>query len=351
MGAICFDKPAGKKNAGEIFQRHIDILQMIPTKPRFITAAEVQRRLAGLHVPAPSLRTVQRNLVELTNLYPITCDTSNKTLGWHWMENAKPQVIGVSMDMALTLKFVTTYIAELLPQPVRESVQRMSDAANKALSTGCARQLATWPEKVRVFHKGPRRTSPAIPSNIQEAFYRALLAGQQLRIAYLAAGATAPKESIVSPLGLVSKDGFLYLVVGKSEEKSPFVLAAHRIREAEVLAIAGILPHDWKGLDQYIEDGNFEYPPGPRSANERVTLRVTNRTAQNLKEMPFAGAQQVADDGEGFCRISATMTLSEELVRWLLQFGASVEVIEPASLRARMKAASDDLARLYVAAP
>jgi predicted DNA-binding transcriptional regulator YafY len=337
------DKPIRKKHVGEILQRLTDILRMIPASPNSITALEIQQRL----VVTPSLRTVQRNLIELSRIYPIDCDESSKSLGWRWMENPTPQVIGVSMDMALTMKFVTAYIADLLPQTVRANLQRMSDAASKALSTDGASQLAAWPEKVRIIHKGPPRTSPSIPLVIQEAVYRALLTGQQLSISYLSAGNKEPKNSVVSPLGLVSKEGFLYLVVGKSEDKPPFVLAAHRIREVTVLTTAGVRPLGWSGLDKFIEDGNFAYPPSPRSCNERVTLRVINRTAQNLKEMPFTGSQEVVADGDEYCRISATMTLSEELVRWLLQFGSTVEVIEPASLRAQMKAAAEDLAGLY----
>jgi predicted DNA-binding transcriptional regulator YafY len=345
MSAKTLNKPVRKKPVGDILQRFTDILAMIPTKPNSITAAEIQNRLTA----QPSLRTVQRNLLELSRRHPIICDMSNKSLGWQWMENPVPQVAGVSMDMALTMKFVTAYIADLLPQTVRKNIQRMSDAANKALSTAGASQLAAWPEKVRILHKGPARTPPVISSTIQEEFYRALLTGQQLRISYASAGNTEAKTSIVSPLGLVSKEGLLYLVVAKNEDKPVYVLAAHRIQEAEVLALVGIRPETWRGLDQYINDGNFAYPPGPRILNERVTLRVINRTAQNLKEMPFTGKQNVVDDGDGYCRISATMTLSEELVRWLLQFGSSVEVIEPASLRAQMKAAAEDLVGLYAA--
>ena len=336
-----------KNNATEILQRYTDILGMIPYLPKTISTAEIHKRLSRGSNP-PTLRTIQRNLADLTLLYPITSATlSDKTMQWHWMENCTPQVFGIGIDMALALKFVNEYISELLPRNVQSNIQALSDASVKALSLESAKQLAEWSKKVKILHKGPVRLPPVIAAPIQKEVYQALLTDKQLSVTYLAAGNTEPKKSIVNPLGLISKEGFLYVVVGKSSEEPPYLLALHRIQQAETLLSSCVVPLSWSGLAQFIAEGKMAFPPSLMIFNVWVTLRVAKRTAQNLKEMPFAGDQTVIDDGD-FCTITAKMTISEELVRWLLQFGSSVEVIEPALLRGQMKEVVDDLAKLYI---
>jgi predicted DNA-binding transcriptional regulator YafY len=142
---------------------------------------------------------------------------------------------------------------------------------------------------------------------------------------------------------MILKGGLIYIVVWREDKDKPFTLSMHRISKAEIEYLDAKMPPGWGGLDAHNEGGNFLFPPGSVEKNCLVTLRFDSISTQNLREMPLSADQIINEeatrgsDGNLHYLVRARVTVSEEFVRWLLQYGDHVEVIKPASLRKRMK--------------
>lgn len=79
--------------------------------------------------------------------------------------------------------------------------------------------------------------------------------------------------------------------------------------------------------------GGFEYPEGGRI---QLGALFQRGAARHLQETPLSVDQRIVDEDDGRVRLSATVNDISLLRWWLLGFGASVEVLEPAALREEM---------------
>src|SRR5690554_2533787 len=70
--------------------RYLMMLRHVPRQPHKVDAKTLQQRLSeqGINV---SVRTIQRNLVELSEVFPLTTDERSKPFGWSIAQGA-PQL-------------------------------------------------------------------------------------------------------------------------------------------------------------------------------------------------------------------------------------------------------------------
>ncbi|MBP8810148.1 MAG: WYL domain-containing transcriptional regulator [Kofleriaceae bacterium] len=76
-----------------------------------------------------------------------------------------------------------------------------------------------------------------------------------------------------------------------------------------------------------------------RDRVEHVVVRFQPVVAGEIRERTWHPSQRLVDDREGGVYLHLDIAAPEELERWLLGFGAAAQVIEPASLAERVRAA------------
>jgi predicted DNA-binding transcriptional regulator YafY len=151
----------------------------------------------------------------------------------------------------------------------------------------------------------------------------------------------------LNPLGLVSKDGMLYLVATEWNYKDPTHYALHRFVSAECSENVALVP-DGFDFNRYVgEQEAFGYP----ESSDPIALEVlvSQDIANHLSERPLSKDQKIALLSEDQCRVTATVSDTQELRWWLRGFGAQLEVLKPATLRKEFKADALDLAEQYSA--
>ncbi|MGH8616978.1 MAG: helix-turn-helix transcriptional regulator [Burkholderiales bacterium] len=326
-----------------VVRRQREMLQAIPRLPLKVTARQLADKLAakGFEV---SKRSVERDLVKLEGgEFGIVRDEGHPH-GWSFGRDAPTQLLGLSLNTALTLKLAYGYVRQLVPASLLGELKALVDAADKSLETTRNNRLARWPDKVRVLTSGPARTPPNVAQEVHLAVSEALLKSSQLKISYRSLASGKAAEYTVSPLGMVLKGGVIYVVAWREDKPAPITLSLHRILKAEIEHLAAKAPPGWTSLDAHIDSGQFLFPPGPVEKDCLVTLRFDSVYAQNIREMPLSAGQTIVEDtkraadGKPLCLVRARVTVSEEFVRWLLQYGDAVEVVKPGSLRERVRA-------------
>lgn len=318
------------------------MLRMIPRPPRRISVEEIRSRLStdGYEV---TVRTLQRDLNNLSNRFPLVNDTRSKPYGWYWAKNAVVfDVPGMDPETALTFKLAEMFLTPALPPAMRKQLDPHFKRATDILKP---LPLRRWTERVRIVPRGQPLMAPDIRPDVVQAVYEALLHNCRLRVKYRSRQAEdpAPREAEISPLGLVMRDAASYLVCGFWEYDDVRTLAMHRIESAKVMATAARKPPEFD-LDSYIRAGGFDIPVG---APIRLVARFTAGAAFHLQEGGLSEDQRIEPIDDDWVRVKAVIADTAQLRWWLLGFGDQVVVEKPAALRREMAKVTATMAGRY----
>ncbi len=314
----------------DTLMRQWQMLRLVPRHPGKISTAELKQRLADEGFDTTQ-RTIQRDLMTLSDIYPLTCDDRNRPFGWSWMAEADVMDIpGMDSHTALAFWLASQHLEPLLPKTtVRQLQPHFKTAAHVLDSIPTDKGAPAWRNKVRVLHRGPKLKTPAIASDVQNQIYDALLRNCCLAITYSPRWQEGKKEYEINLLGLVFKDGITYLVCSMWDYPDIRLLTLHRIRAAEVLDKPVTAPSGFD-LDTYIVSGELDFAVG---GDIQLKALFSSDVAFHLSERPLSDDQTIIEQKDSQMLVTANVQDTSELRWWLLGFGDQVEVVEPSNLR------------------
>jgi predicted DNA-binding transcriptional regulator YafY len=328
--------------------RQWQTLRLIPRHPARVSAGELRNRLTdeGFSV---GKRTVERDLLALSRVFPLVADERAKPFGWSWQKDAPSfDLPGVAPSEALTLLMAREHLRPVLPASILSQMQpyfRMAEQKLGAMEQRGehATNPGAWMARVRIIPGTQALIPPSIDQQVQATVHEALLAGRQCLLAYQARASAEAEQYPVHPLGLVQRGLVLYLVCSIRDYPNIRLLALHRIRRAEALDDE-VRPPAGFDLDAYLASGAFGWGPGEFT---RLEAAFTPETGAHLFETPLSDDQSVATLPDGRLKVTAEVRLTQQLVWWLLGFGEAVEVLAPPDLRAKLAAQAGAMAALY----
>ena len=331
----------------ETMLRHWTLLRAIPRPPRKADARSLCDHLEREGF-AVSKRTVERDLVKLSAIFPLASDEAATLQGWSWMREAEPfDVPGMDPETALTLQILQRFATHLLPRSVLRRLEpqlRQADGVLARLSPEAGPRA--WPERVRVLPRTIDLHAPDVAPDVIEHVYQALLEGRRLQGDYRprVAGGDTTKSYEINPLGLVFRDQVAYLVCTLWDYDDIRQLALHRFERTQVLDRPRAEPERFD-LDEYIAAGHFHI----RETEDSLALRLRfdAEAAYHLYETPLARDQRLEPLPDGRVDLTATVQDTAQLRWWLLGFGSGVEVVAPNSLREEFSQEARRLASMY----
>ncbi|RLL51194.1 WYL domain-containing transcriptional regulator [Mariprofundus sp. EBB-1] len=310
--------------------RQWDMLHLIPRHPSKISTTDLVQRLSaeGFNTTA---RTIQRDLTKLSATFPLICDDRDKPYGWSWRRGSDVMdVPGMDTHTALAFYLAKKYLGTMLPRESLKHLQPHFDMAGKVLNaiptdTG----IPVWRNKIRVLRRGQFLTPPTVQVEVQGTVYDALLLNRKIRVSYCGRNDSSAKEHELNPLGIILKDGLIYLVCTYWDYEEIKLLPLHRMKTAQRLDVPCQIPGGFN-LDEYIDSGELDFAIG-----ETIKLKVlfSSDAAFHLGERSLSDDQTVIEHSDGRMKITASVQDTSELRWWLLGFGDNVEVLEPKSLR------------------
>lgn len=323
-------------------QRHLLLLQLVPRHPAAVTARQLVERLAdrGHEVTA---RTVERDLVALSQSYSLAADESRKPFAWSWSLKAATLALpGLSDASAAALKLVQQSLGLSLPEVLVKDLDPWFALADSTLRHDGAGRLRSLLAKVRTAATTQPLLPPALNPQVVDALFTALLDDRAIRASYTGRdGKRADLE--LHPLGVVQRGPVTYVVATAFRYADVRLYALHRLRSIEVLDQPLRRPKDFS-LDDYLRSGALGFGEG-----KRITLEAMfdAGAADHLYETPLASDQKLTVEDNGRVRVRATVLHTSQLEWWLLGFGALVEVLKPVALRRSMAATATAMAQLY----
>jgi len=320
------------------------MLRLVPRYPLKISTSDLKQKLADEGFETTQ-RTIQRDLVRLSTIYPLACDEGGKPFGWSWMAEADVMDIpGMDSHTALAFWLAGEHLKPMLPKTTLHHIQpHFKTAADVPDNISTDQGAPAWRDKVRVLHRGPKLKAPSVDVDVQNQVYDALLRNRRLAITYNPRGQGAGKGYEINPLGLVLKDGIIYLVCSMWDYPDIRLLTLHRMQEAQVLDKPASVPVGFN-LDDHIASGELDFAIG---GTIKLKAIFSKNAAFHLDERPLSDDQCIAEQPDGRMLVTATVQDTSELRWWLLGFGDGVEVLQPVSLRKHFAGIAANMASVY----
>ncbi|WP_370201934.1 helix-turn-helix transcriptional regulator [Alloalcanivorax venustensis] len=318
--------PASASISNKTF-RMLALLHALPRAPRKATSAELQEKLAndGHEI---SKRSVERYLEELSASHEfgamLRCDDASQPYGWSIHSERNLSIPGMDAQMAATWDLVHRYLKPLMAKDALEKLDPVFREARSWFEKHRPIGKRYWSDKVAYVPRGfalqPAKVAPGIADQVYDALHR----NRQMDIWYK----DNSESQRVHPYALVDRGAVRYLVVRFWQYEDYRHLALQRLRKVRVLDDEVERAGDFD-LDRYLRDSQMNLPYGETI---EVVLNFKGRAGDHLHETPINASQslQKLDDGT---LLTAHLEHTQELVWWILGFGASVEVVEPLGLR------------------
>ncbi|NML42503.1 WYL domain-containing protein [Ramlibacter sp. G-1-2-2] len=306
----------------------LELLKRIP-RNRKVTARELWQQLqdAGWQ---RDLRTVQRQLDELSGHFDIERDDRERPYGYRWKDLARGlSVPGLTEPESLVLALAERQLQTLLPAEVMQSMQPFfAQARDKLLLDARQAPAGEWMDKVRVVSS----TQPLLPPDIRPGVFgavsRALYFNHKLDVEYENSAGHIVRSSVL-PLGLAQQGERLYLVCRFGGFNDNRQLALHRMHKVQDTGLPFPRPADFD-LARYEGEGGFAF-----SQDESIELeiRIRKGAGLHLLESRLSDDQQAWEEGDCY-RLRATVLSTLRLTWWLRGFGEDVTVLAPEALAA-----------------
>jgi predicted DNA-binding transcriptional regulator YafY len=319
-----------KPNTLETVQFTLELLKRIPRQHK-VSAPELHKQMmdAGWQ---RDLRTVQRQLDELSQHFEIDRDDRSRPFGYQWKPQAKGlSVPGLNEKESLLLALAEQHLRNLLPAEVMKSMSPFFEQARTNLAphndqSTRSRAARDWMKKVRVVSTTQPLLPPPIKAGIFEAVSSALYGDSWLDVKYKNSSNRTVTASVM-PLGLAQQGPRLYLVCrfrGYENERS---LALHRMLEATDSRLAVDRPANFD-LQKFDDAGRFGFGQGKQIT---LVIRIEKSAGLHLLESPLSKDQTVKELAQQY-EIAATVIESEQLKWWLRGFGRNLRIISPIRL-------------------
>ena len=318
----------GSNKSRETLKRQWLLLNRMPHRGRKGTKffQEALQEM-GLDV---SLRTIQRDLKELSRQFPLVSD-EERTSGWKWSEDAAIfDIPGMDPHAALAFKMINLHLKKMLPVSCLNFLKPYNKRAGEVLQQLGNSGVAKWPNKIAKISRHLTLEPPEINDYVLSAIYDGLLQEFQLEVTYSNRGNSKIQKAIIHPLGLVFVDNVAYLVCTFWEYSDIRQIALHRIDTAKLLDDPITIPPHFK-LKDYIASGKFDFPQGEGTI--KLKCLFDSYVAKHLEESPLNDSQVLSSQGDGVTQLVDEVEDTAQLRWWILAFGDQVEVVAPEKLR------------------
>jgi len=307
--------------------RQWELLKLLPNKPPGLSASDLRHRLHDSGHET-SKRTVERDLNELSQLFPLQCNDKGAPYGWHWMQGSPIELPGLSLSDALTLQLVEGSLRLLIPNYMLKTLEpRFQQARLKLKALREEIPSAGWLEKVATVHPELSLLPPVVDEQHLEAVQEALLQNKQLECSYYAAHKDRKHHFTLNPLALVQRGQVTYLLATVDPYEDVRQFALHRLGTVQNTSTASTKP-DGFSLQTYLASGAMQFGT---PVTIKIEAWVNEGLSRLLAETPLSEDMLLVPAEDG-AHLTATVNDSWELRWWILSHAGSIQIRSPTTL-------------------
>jgi predicted DNA-binding transcriptional regulator YafY len=231
-------------------------------------------------------------------------------------------------------ELLALYLARGVLAPLRETyfyedLQSIFRKIEDRLSERTCRHLHELSSEFH-FEPGPR-WGLGIEPDVLETVRAACAERQWLEVTYFSANRGEKSSRKLGPHFLYSAKGSLYLVAEDRDAGIAKVFSVPRMSEARLLDE----PYEGKVTDpeSYFQGSFGVFVDGHP---ERIRIEFSPLVSPFVRERRWHSSQTVVAKSNGVIQLSLEVSLTPELVQWILGFGSTAKELEPESLKERI---------------
>jgi predicted DNA-binding transcriptional regulator YafY len=332
--------------------RHLELLELLPVYPKFLTVNQLITKLAVQHEykdfdEQNIKRNLQRDLKQLEQYGITESGDSPEGFKWSLAKDSLYLTAQLSPADALCFAIIEQFVQPVMPNILSPYLTRLFEKSKLLLSNlHYHNKLKTWLDKVYIENKGQPLIPAKIDNEVRCCVYDALLSENILQLEYKNKSGEL-SNAIVQPLGLVVRAHIQYLIVQYVGYDDIRMLAMNRITSC------------------INTNKNFNYPTA--FSLKKYVLSGTTGLAYNdvpiefeglfsgfaaeiIMETPISENQKASlfplETGDKLL-VKASLTMNYDFETWLLGLANHVEVLKPESLRNLMREKLKAAVQLY----
>lgn len=332
------------RKATDTILRHLAMLAFIPVHPNAKSTREIHEYLLEQESEYDvSVRSIQRSLEMLSLRFPIASELRGRTNYWFWTDkNALTQIPAMGEPTAFVLRLASEYLKPLMPTSSLRRLEPYFRHADEIIENTA---LGRWVERSRIVGRGPLLQPADVQDVVLEAVYTALMNNRQVEVAYRSKAGARAQRIVLNPLGIVLRDGIIYLVATSWDYDDTRHYVLHRMSKPVLLETPAKSPPGFNLSVHIQEELRFSYPVNPGTFHLRALF--ARDAAHHLTESRLSDDHRTTDWEDGRILVEATVPDTADLRWWLLGFGSAVEVLEPTSLREEFRNHARELNAKY----
>lgn len=297
------------------------------------------RRLAGILGVSP--RTVYRYIDYMKKYFsaPIRCERGK---GYYYEGDAPRLGTIILEESELFAIFVAQKVlAQYRGTPYEAALQSAFKKVRDALADDVELRLDEWERRLSFSAGGALDVKP----EIWEKLHQALGCGWTVKMHYYSAyrGERCWRE--VDPYFLFNVAGEWYLVGYCHLRGELRTFLPGRIEELE-LTDKAFEPPDNITLTDFLRDA-FRVEVREGRMPQEVKIKFGPRAARYIRERRWHHTEAIEELPDGGLVLTLMVVGEDELIRWVLGYGAEAEVLEPAALREKVAAVAREMAAKY----
>lgn len=333
----------------------IRLLRLLNTDPAHaLTTSQIAKKWQERYGETFSIRTFQRWMGELSadsaeGNAIVNIEDSSKEFTYylklnelaHWFMTEE-----VALYQLLSHQVLNNTFGDSLSQDVKRQIEVATQLTEEEI------RLRRLRERVRIVPDGIGRLRTKISNEVLTNILETIASGKMLQIQYLSSKGRF-SELTLNPLGLVAKDGTLYLLAvgGLSDPLKHYAL--QRVQLARSLPSRAQERNDFD-LDRYIHQTHqLSHALDQNLVPEQIKLKVHPDSLFHFKERPLSENQTIIEPTKkgDWAVVIACLPMTVLLRPFLVSMGPGIEVLEPQLLREQVADWLMDAARHYPSQP
>lgn len=300
-------------------------LKVIPVSPKWVSTKDIHNHLTSIGIEVTP-RTIQRDLMELTEIFGLTFGDSPEGYKWSFAYDSPHQFIpALSQDEALSLKMVQEYLEKFLPSQTFEKLTALFKKSDDVLQKSSS--YDRWPNLVKAIPPSLAFTPIPVNQEIIDNIYTALLNQQHLTIKYHKKN----KCYKVKPVGVIVRDQKLVLVCQYEGFDNFRNLLIHRIQEADIIDEKFELNFN---LQVYIDKQALAVSLSKDDIH--LEFEAKDYVKDLLSDNELAPSQKVTNISNDWVNVEVTLPHTVELENWLQSQLQNIKIIAPLALKERV---------------
>ncbi len=311
---------------GTQLARQWKIIRLIESRKRGISGTELANEL---EVP---LRTVYRDLDAIQEAgFPIYTDREGKNSYWKILETFKNDFpVPLTMTELMALHMSGDLLSIFQGTIFHESIESLFQKVKSALAPEVLQYLENISGKLKIC-LGPAKRLPGMKGAIK-ALSEATARKRRVEILYCAVSTGQETKRKVDPYQLWVMNGGFYLIGFCHVRHAIRTFAMDRIKGFSVLNETFHFPKNFN-LEEYLQTAFHVM----RGEPQKIKVRFSPEVSHIVRERIWHPTQEIREMSGGELEISLEVPINYEIISWILGFGSAAEVLQPGSLRTRIR--------------